>query len=259
MSLSKPKNSIWQAERLAGVAQRGHAADKVGAAAADHHIQRRRTVAAEMIAQCIRYRAKRLEDIGVVRLAADDEQDVGLLQPMIEADTGHLLHLVVRRVTAKIGGNDRILPKQFGHQRVSAAAEGRRENGAGRVDHVDVALPLIGAKLIDLLLERRMVDCEQMSRQTETLPARIVAIEPAFEVAAYGSEAAASVGAHADRVQLERGHSEIVKELPQLWQHLHQRRNDRLRRLELSQSVGNDKGFQPGERIERDMRNQILG
>src|SRR5262249_61842453 len=117
----------------------------------------------------------------------------------------------------------------------------------------DVALALIGAQLIDLLLEGRMVDGEEMSGEPEALPARIIAVETAFEIAGDRREAAAPVGAHADRVQFERGHAEIVKELPQLRQHLHQRRDDRLWRLELGQRVRDHEGLEAGERVERNL------
>src|SRR5208337_2764152 len=183
----------------------------------------------EMLAQSIRHGAQGLEDIGVVRLAADDEKDVCLPQPMVEADARYLLHLVVGWVAAEIGRDDRIIAEQLGDERVGAAAEGRSEDGPGRVDHIYVALTLIGSQFVDLLLEGRIVDGEEMGRQIEALPARIVAVEAAFEVAGDGGETAAPVGAHADRVQLERRHAEVVEELPQLRQHLHERRNDGLR------------------------------
>ena len=59
-----------------------------------------------------------------------------------------------------------------------------------RVDDVDVALALVGAQLVDLLLEVGVVGGEQVRRQVQALPARIVAIEAALEVAGDRGEAA---------------------------------------------------------------------
>ena len=60
------EQAVRQAERVAGVAQRAHAAHQVRPAAADHHVERRRPVLAEVFAQRIGHRAQRLEDVGVV-------------------------------------------------------------------------------------------------------------------------------------------------------------------------------------------------
>ena len=65
------------------------------------------------------------------------------------------------------------------------------------------------------------------------------------------------IGPHADGVQLQRGHAEVVKELPQFRQLLHQRRDDALRRIEVGQGVGHHERLEPGERIERDARDQL--
>ena len=59
---------------------------------------------------------------------------------------------------------------------------------------------------------------------------------------------------HADRVELERGHAEVVEQLPQLRQVLHQRRDDLARRADVGQRVGDDEGLQSGQRIERHLR-----
>ena len=189
-------------ERLAGVAHRAHAAHQVRPAAADHDVQRRGAVLAEVLAQRIGHRAEGLEDVGVVGLAADDEQHVALLEPVLEADAGHLLHLLVGRVAAEVGRDDRVVAQHLGDQRVGAAAEGRREDRALRVDDVDVALALVGAELVDLLLEVGVVDGEQVRRQVEALPARIVAVEAALEVAGDRRQPALAIRPHADRVQL---------------------------------------------------------
>ena len=61
------------------------------------------------------------------------------------------------------------------------------------------------------MLEIGIVHGEQMLRQLKTLPARIVAIEPALEIAGNRSKPARAVGAHADRVKLESGHSVVVE------------------------------------------------
>jgi len=87
----------------------------------------------------------------------------------------------------------------LGNQRVCSAAKGRREDRPGRIDDIDIALALIGAQLVDLLLEIGIVDRKEVRRQVEALPASIVPIESAFEVAGYRDEPAA-LRTHADRV-----------------------------------------------------------
>ena len=74
----------------------------------------------------------------------------------------------------------------------------------------------MGTQLIDLLLEVRIISGEQMRRQLQPQPARIVAVEAAFEIAGYRCEATFGILAHADRVQLQGGHAEVVEQLPQL-------------------------------------------
>ena len=124
---------------------------------------------AEMLAQGVAHGAKRLENIGVVRLAADDEQHVGLLEPVLVADARDLLHLLVGRVAAEIRGDDRGFAEHFGDQRIGPAAEGGRQDGAVLVDDEDVRLALVGAQLVDLVLEVRGVGGEQMIGQVEAL------------------------------------------------------------------------------------------
>ena len=48
-----------------------------------------------------------------------------------------------------------------------------------------------------------------------------------------------------------------MKELPQFRELLHQRRDDALRRVEVGQGVGHHERLEPGERIERDARDQL--
>ena len=175
------EQAVRQAQRIAGVAQRAHAAHQVRPAAAQHHVQRRRPVLAEVLAQRVGHGAQGLEDVGVVALAADDEQHVGLLEPVLEADARHLLHLLVGRIAAEVGADDGVVAEHLGHQRVGAAAEGGREHGALVVDHVDVALALVGAQRVDLLLEVGVVGREQVRRQAQAQPARVVAVEAALE------------------------------------------------------------------------------
>ena len=114
------------------------------------------------------------------------------LQPVLEADARHLLHLLVGRVAAEVRRDDRGVAEHLGDQRVGAAAEGRRQDRALVVDHVHVALALVGAQLVDLLLEIGVVGREQVRRQAEAQPARIVAVEAALEVAGHRREAARS-------------------------------------------------------------------
>ena len=124
------EEAVGHAERVAGVGQRAEAAHQVRPAAADHHVQRRRALGREVLAQRVAHRAQRLVDVGVVRLAADDEQHVRLLEEVAVADARHLLHLLVRRVAAEVRADARRLAQHLGHQAVGAAAEGRREDGA---------------------------------------------------------------------------------------------------------------------------------
>ena len=200
---------------------------------------------AEVLAQRVGHGAEGLEDVGVVALAADDEQHVALAQPVLEADPRHRLHLLVGRVAAEVRGDDRVVAQHLGDQRVGAAAEGRREDRALGVDHVDVALPLVGAQRVDLLLEVAGVGGEQVRRQVQPLPARVVTVEAALEVAGHRRQPAARVGAQADRVQLQRGHAVVVEQVPQVRQVLHQRRDDGLRRLQFRSALATTKAFSP--------------
>ena len=127
-----------------------------------------------------------------------------------------------------------------------------------RVDDVDVALALVGAQLVDLGLEVRLVGGEQVVGQAQPLPARIVAVEAAFEVAGDRRQPAARVGAHADRVELERGHAEIVDQLPKARQVLDQGRDDRPRRADVGQRVGDHERLEAGQRLERDVGDLVL-
>ena len=120
------EDAVGQAERLHGVAHGAHAAHEIGPATADDDEERRRAVLAEVLAERIRHSAECLEDIGIVGLAADDEQHVRLLEPVLEADLGNRLHLRVRRIAAEVRRDDRVFAEQLGHQRVGAAAEGGR-------------------------------------------------------------------------------------------------------------------------------------
>ena len=147
-----------------------------------------------MLAQRVAHGAERLVDVGVVRFAADDEQHVGLLEPVLVADARHRLHLLVGRIATEIGRDDRGLAEHLGDQRIGAAAEGRREDRALVVDDEDVRLALMGAQLVDLMLEVRRIGREQVVRQVEPLPARIVAVEAAFEVAGDRRQAAVRPG-----------------------------------------------------------------
>ena len=252
------EEAIRQAKRLDGVAQGTHAAHQVGAAAAGHDVERRGAMLAEMLPQGIGHRPEGLEDVGVVGLAADDEQDVRLLEPVLEADARDLLHLLVRRVAAEVRRDDRIVAQHLGDEGVGAAAEGGRQDRALRVDDVDVALALVGAELVDLQLEVRIVDGEQVVGQVEPLPARIVTVEAALEVARHRGQAPVPVRPHADRIELKGGHAEVVVELPQLGQLLDEGRDDLLGRIELRQRIGDHEGLEAGQRIEGDLGHEAL-
>src|SRR5947209_19586862 len=102
---------------------------------------------------------------------------------MLEADPRDLLHFFVRRISAEVRRDDRVVAEHLGNQRVGAAAERRREDRSFCVDDVDIALTLIRAELIDFLLEVGIVDGEYVGRQIEATPAWIVAVEAALEVA----------------------------------------------------------------------------
>jgi hypothetical protein len=72
------------------------------------------------------------------------------------------------------------------------------------------------------------------------------------------SQAALAAGAHADRVQLQRGHAVVVHQLPQLRQVLHQRRDDLARSADVGQCVGDDESFQARQRVERNRGDLVL-
>src|SRR5271169_1636021 len=93
---------VGQSQRIECIACGAHATNKIGTAAPYHHEKRRRSMLAEMFTQSVGDRAQGLEDVRVVRLAADDEQHVGLLQPMLETDARDFLHLFVRGITTKV-------------------------------------------------------------------------------------------------------------------------------------------------------------
>src|SRR5437660_6181449 len=75
------EEAVGDIERVAGLGQRPHAANEIGAAASHHHIERGGAVAAEVLAQCVTHRPERLINVGVVRLPPDYEKHVGLLEP----------------------------------------------------------------------------------------------------------------------------------------------------------------------------------
>src|SRR5215204_4409322 len=97
-----------------------------------------------------------------------------------------------------------------------------------------------------------------MVRQIEALPAGIVTVEAALEVASDRAEAPLTARAHADRVQLDRGHAVVVHEFPELWQMLHEGRDDLLGRADIAQGIGNDEGLEARQRVERNPCNLAL-
>src|SRR4029077_7212350 len=103
-----------------------------------------------------------------------------------------------------------------------------------RVDHEDVVLALVGAQLIDLMLELGRVCGEEMIGKGKALPTRIVPIEAALEIASDRGEATLPARPHPDRIELQRGHPVVVHELPQLRQMLHERRNNLYRRADVA-------------------------
>src|SRR5215213_11580585 len=90
-----------------------------------------------------------------------------------------------------------------------------------------------------------------MVRQIEALPAGIVTVEAALEVASDRGQAPLTARAHADRVQLDRGHAVVVHELPELWQVLHEGRDNLLGRADIAQGIGNDESLEARQRVER--------
>ena len=80
----------------------------------------------------------------------------------------------------------------------------------------------MGAQLIDLMLELGRVGGKEVIGEVKALPARIVPIEAALEIASDRREAALAARPHADRIELQRGHPVVVHQLPQLRQMLHQ-------------------------------------
>ena len=119
------EEAVGQPEALQRLGEVAHAAHQVRPAAADDDVERRRPVRGEMLAQRVAHAAEGLEDVGVVRLAADDEEHVGLRQEVAVADRGHRLHLLVGRVAAEVRRDDRGLAEHLGDEAVGAAAEGR--------------------------------------------------------------------------------------------------------------------------------------
>src|SRR5262245_20893750 len=217
------KEAVRQPQRLTRIANRAHPAHEVRTPAPQDDEQRSRTMPAEMLAQGIGHGPQCFEDVGVIRFASDNEENVRLREPVLEADARDLLHLLVGRIAAEVGGNDCVIAQHLGNERVRSATEGGSKNRPVRVDDVDVALPLVRPEPVDLLLEVGIVDGEQMRGNIQAQPPRIVPVEPALEVAGDRRQPAAAVRAHTYRVQFQRGHAEVVIELPQLGQVLHQR------------------------------------
>src|SRR5260370_273201 len=76
------EQSIWQTERIALGPRAGHLPANVWASPAQHGLERCRAVLAEVFAKRVGHRSQRLEDVGVVGLAADDEKDIRLLETL---------------------------------------------------------------------------------------------------------------------------------------------------------------------------------
>src|SRR5262249_11738064 len=76
-------------------------------------------------------------------------------------DARHCLHFLIGRVAAEVGRDDCGLAQHLRHQRIGAAAEGRREDRAILVDDENVGLTLMGTQLVDLVLElpSRLIHC----------------------------------------------------------------------------------------------------
>ena len=119
------------------------------------------------------------------------------------------------------------------------------------VDDEDVGLALVGAELVHLLLEGRDVGGEEMVGQRQAGDAGVVTVEAAFEVAGDRGQAAGAIGAHADRVQLERGHAVVVHQLPELGQVLDQGRDDLARGADVGERVRHHERLEAGQRLER--------
>src|SRR4029450_3563925 len=117
---------------------------------------------------------------------------------MLVTDACNVLHLLVRGITAKIRRDDCVIAEHLRDQRIGAAAESGRENGAIRIDHEHVRLALMSPQLIDLLLEVGSIGCEQVMRNIKALPPRIVPIESALEVAGDRGEAPFATRSHSD-------------------------------------------------------------
>src|SRR5260221_180984 len=115
------------------------------------------------------------------------------------------------------------------------------------------ARPMVGAQRIDLLLKVRIVDGEQVRRQVEPLPAWIVPIKSALEVAGDGRQSPLVVRTQSNRVELQGGQAEVVIKLPELGQALYQGRNQLPWRLEIRERVGDHECFQARQWIEGDL------
>src|SRR5687767_6028804 len=104
------------------------------------------------------------------------------------------MHLLVGRVAAEVRRDDGVVTERLRDERVGAAAERGREDRAFGVDDENVALTLVGAQLVDLVLEVRVVAGEEAGRKIQTLAARVVAVEAALEVARDWHEPSAASG-----------------------------------------------------------------
>jgi hypothetical protein len=126
MALSKPKKRYGRLSE-SQVSASAPAAHQVQSAASHHDVERRGPWRLKCFAQGVAHCAESLVDIGVVRLSADDEKHIGLLEPVLVTDARDLLHLLVRRVAAEIRRDNCVVAEDLRDQRVCAAPECRRE------------------------------------------------------------------------------------------------------------------------------------
>ena len=144
---SPPPRSRCRSRRT-GTAARGSPASRRGcpcrAPGSARRARRRRRAASARsprnAPERVAHAAEGLEDVGVVRLAADDEEHVGLLQEVPVADRPDRLHLLVGRVAAEVRRDDRRL-------------------ASTSVTRLFAPPPKVGARIVPCSLMTKTSDC----------------------------------------------------------------------------------------------------
>ena len=126
----EPEKPVWQAEAVQRVGQVAEAAHQIWTTPPNDNIERHRAARCKMLSQGIPHAPECLQYVGVVRLAADDEEHIRLRQEVLVADRSHRLHLLVWRIATEVRGNYRGIPKHFSYKAVCTSTEGWCQDGA---------------------------------------------------------------------------------------------------------------------------------